>query len=127
MKVLDILMIMSEGNPGAISVMTQVLNEMEQMEGLLGCILNLDDMNIRGSQIWIAYKDHCEQNLKLFIKLVKKRDQDMIDHVNQGSLRGFTGTQHRAVVNGGSYFNGRHPLTEADEYLLEKKMMKNDH
>ena len=122
MQIIDILMIMSEGNPGAISVMTQMLQKMGTTNGLIGGILNLDDMNIRGSQIWVGYKDHCGQDLQLFIKLIKSRDQDMVNHINQASLKGWTGTQHKAIKGGGSYHNGRQPLTQKDDYLLEIKI-----
>ena len=78
---MDILFKMSEGNPGAMAVMNQII-QVQSGKGVF-TILELDDMNIRGSQIWIAYKDHCQEDIQKFIKLINKRDQDLVNTVNQ--------------------------------------------
>ena len=43
------------------------------MDGIFD-ILSLDDMNMRGSQIWVAYKDHCGQDIEKFIACIKERE-----------------------------------------------------
>ena len=95
MKTIDVLMIMSESNPGAISVMSQIL-EKEPVKGIY-ILLSLDDMNIRGSQIWIGYKDHCKENIETFIKKIDDRDSEMVTTINKYPVK-----NELAVTSGGS-------------------------
>ncbi len=94
----DIIIQMSEGNPGALSVLMK-LNEHDT--GFLD-ILGLDDMNIRGSQIWVAYKDHCDENISGLIQCINNRDADMIQTVNKNS-----GIKEMAVERGASWEHAR--------------------
>jgi len=66
----DILIRMSEGNPGGLTVMMELLKDGDNLIRLF----DLDDMNIWGTQIWIGYKDYCESDIKKFIECVKYRD-----------------------------------------------------
>ncbi len=91
----DVIVIMSEGNPGAINVLTQIVNK-NFMKGIMD-ILGLDDMNIRGAQIWIGYKDHCEQNIDRFIECIHSRDHTMVKTINNHY------TEEQAVTSGASY------------------------
>ncbi len=64
----DILVKMSEGNHGAVSVLIRMLKEGEAIDpqsfmGGLGAILGLDTHRIYGSKIWMLYKDVCGQDL----------------------------------------------------------------
>ena len=74
----DALIIMSEGNPGGLVV----LGELAKREAYLQ-IMNLDAMNMRGSQIWVAYKDYCGQDIDLLIQKIDERDPAMLDKVNE--------------------------------------------
>jgi hypothetical protein len=85
---------MSEGNPGAIRVLTEL------MERDATTILHLDDMNIRGTQIWIAYSDHCGKDIEKFHTAIITRDSAMIEAVNAAGLRG--NHTERAVRQGAS-------------------------
>lgn len=80
-SVMDVLVKMAEGNPGAVTVMTQIL-EHEKDKGPLR-LLSLDDMNIRGSQIWVGFKDHCESKIEVFVKAIKDRDPAMVETINR--------------------------------------------
>lgn len=64
---LDAIISMADGNPGAISV----------LGALLGAdavsILILDELEIYGSDIWILYKDECEENLDRLMEELRKR------------------------------------------------------
>ena len=88
--------IMSEGNPGALSVICQIL-QADPLEGFM-TLLNLDDMNIRGSQIWLGYKDHCREDIKLFIWCVKNRDRNMVETINLEP-----GERPKVVTSGASF------------------------
>lgn len=77
----DLIIKMSEGNPGAVSVLV----EMAKAKGVdvLWLILGLDDMNIRGSQIWVGFKDRCGGDLGVFEQAIKDRDPEMVAAINR--------------------------------------------
>ena len=82
---------MSEGIIGAIVVMTALITEGHPL-----LIASLDDMNIRGSQIWIGYKDHCGEDIELFIQCIQDRCPNMIKTINDEYL------EEQAVTDGAS-------------------------
>lgn len=96
---MDVLLKMAEGNPGAITVLSQLL-ERDDPTGLPGLltILSLDDMNMRGPQIWVGYKDHCGEDIEAFAAAVNSRDPEMIATVNAES-----GVDERAVPSGAAF------------------------
>lgn len=61
------------------------LMKIEEPQGLL-LIMNLDDMNIRGSQIWVGWKDWAEENMEKFVSAINDRNQEMIDFINEKML-----------------------------------------
>lgn len=95
---MDLIMQMSEGNPGALSVIVQLLKEGPM--GLMD-ILNLDDMGMRGSQIWCGYKDHCKQDINAFRQALRDRDPAMVATVNASC--GHAPETPAAVTSGASY------------------------
>lgn len=91
---------LSEGNPGAINVMMQLLSNTEKVDpdalmGPLAHILTLDSFEIYGCKIWILYKDVCGEDiintiaviravqLGLLKKHVLIRTLDVIDSVDR--------------------------------------------
>ena len=79
----DIMQKMGENNPGAITLIRKI---MDDPMGLF-TLLTMNDMNIRGYQIWVAYKDYCRQDYDLFFKSINSRDKQMIRAVNIESAR----------------------------------------
>ena len=77
-----VLEIMSEGNPGALGVLVKLLAAEPEL-ALFKHILPLDDMNIRASQIWVAYKDWAGGDLGKLTQAIEDRDQEMVDAVNR--------------------------------------------
>ena len=75
---MDLMVLMAEGNPGALSAL------IELSKGELGLIdiLHLDDMNVRGSQIWLGYKDHCDGDIEKFRTCIRQRDPEMVSTIN---------------------------------------------
>jgi hypothetical protein len=63
MSNIDMLMAMSEENPGALTVLLKLLNG----EDGFFKILLLDSKKLYGSDIWVLYKDICGENLNRFI------------------------------------------------------------
>lgn len=91
----DVVIEMSEGSPGAINAMMVLLNE----GGTLLDLLHLDDMNIWGPQIWIAFKDHCDRDPVEFLRCIRVRDPKMISTVNREYSKA---DEEAAVTHGGS-------------------------
>ncbi|GAH39533.1 unnamed protein product, partial [marine sediment metagenome] len=65
-NLMDWMVKMAEGNPGVLSVLLTALKEKGAQE-MGELVLFLDDMNIRGTQIWLGYKDCCGCDLDKFI------------------------------------------------------------
>ncbi len=95
----DVLIMMSEGNPGALSAMIKLLQR-DQTFGFIR-ILSLDDMGMRGSQIWIGFKDHCKEDIEAFEKAIDDRDPAMVATVN--ASRGNSPGTPPAVTSGASF------------------------
>lgn len=106
----------SEGNPGALSVITKMING--DPASMMN-ILSLDDMNLRGSQIWVAYKDYCGESIELFMDCVKSRDAQMIEAVNITSAK--YGTRDKAVRYGASSMKEYPVMTDEEMKKLAKK------
>ncbi len=88
----DVIHEMSEGVIGAVVVMASLITEGHPL-----LIASLDDMNIRGSQIWIGYKDHCGEDIELFIQCIQDRCPNMVNTINAEYL------EEQAVTDGASY------------------------
>lgn len=78
---MEIIKIMSEGVPGAVTVLVGMIGT-DPDSGIYK-ILIMDDMNIRGRSIWIGYKDYCNQDIKKFMEAVVKRDPAMVTAINK--------------------------------------------
>lgn len=77
---LQIIMKMSEGNPGAATVLVNLLSEQEvkvseidpdNLLGAVGVVLYMDTLEIYGSNIWMFYKDVCGQDYVTMIGLLR--------------------------------------------------------
>ena len=62
MNIMDMMMVMSEGNPGALTVLMQMM----QNPTSIFDVLLLDSLDIRGSKIWMLYSDSCGKNTGKF-------------------------------------------------------------
>lgn len=117
---MDMLMLMAEGNPGAVTVLAQL---MKADEGIL-LILGLDDMNIRGTQIWIGFKDYCGNDIKKFSKCILERDKGMVEKINQEGLRG--NHNHKAVEGGAAFETPGRQFLKATKPNPPKRMIRLD-
>jgi hypothetical protein len=97
---LETVVQMSEGNPDAITALAELLKGSGREEAF-GLILDLDDMNMRGSQIWVAYSDYCKKDVAKFKAAVRERDAEMIAFVN--GHRGHAVGTPPAVQHGASF------------------------
>jgi hypothetical protein len=96
MNAMEVLVEMSEGNPGAATVLGQMMSD--GPFGLMS-VLHLDDMNIRGSQIWVGFKDYCGQKMDKFLECLKSRDPGMVEKINEQCAS----EGHIAVQSGASF------------------------
>ena len=67
-SVMDIVIKMSDGNPGAVTVCMSLLTEAAKIDPDhfipgIGQILSLDSIGIYEERIWMLYKDVCKENL----------------------------------------------------------------
>jgi len=84
-----IILNMSDGNPGAMNVMIDLLQIQPTFTDKLGgtgSVIFLDTMDIYGSDIWILYKDICGEDLKMLTDCLKTVihgliPQDFIKHM----------------------------------------------
>jgi hypothetical protein len=98
MSFMELVQLLAEGNPGAVTVMLELLSR-DKNFGFM-TLLSLDDMNIRGTQIWIAFKDYCNQDYAKLENAIKTRDPLMIEKINaEGKLGNHP---HRAIHSGAS-------------------------
>lgn len=116
---IDMMVKMAEGLPGAIVGMKAI---MEEDENGLMLLLGLDDMNIRGSQIWQAYKYLYNEDGKAFVEGIKNRSQEIVDFVNE-NLASVGG--EKAVIGGASFDRNKTPnkyrFTEEEVEELKAK------
>ena len=62
---------MSEGNPGAMTVLLNILVHYQNNADGVNIITLLDTLEIRGSKIWMLFKDVCDQDLVKMIGVLK--------------------------------------------------------
>lgn len=68
MTPIEVVTALSEGNPGAVSVMVKMLSDGAAIDqdsafGGFGALLALDTEAIYGPRVWMLYKDVCGENL----------------------------------------------------------------
>lgn len=75
-KTATIIKILSNGNTGAISVMSQLIKytcdiDPDSKRGAFDVFMDLDNYDIVGADIWNLYKHVCGENLPRFIALLR--------------------------------------------------------
>ena len=70
MSMADAVTLLVDGHPGALYVLAEIYRWSEDP---LRVILILDDMNLRGADIWELYRDVCDENIVAFIGQVLGR------------------------------------------------------
>ena len=115
---------MAEDNHGALTAIMALMQEDALTSSML--LLGLDDMNIRGSQIWIAYKDLYREDAKKFAEAIKNRDIEMIDFINEEYAA--LGEEEKAVKEGATTYRSVSPkefmFTEQEREELKARREK---
>jgi len=74
MSTKDIVFAMSGGNPGAVRVCMEILTtdcETDPLAGGYMPLLQLDNLNIWDSRIWMLYKDVCGESLPKLLTVIR--------------------------------------------------------
>ncbi len=134
-SLIDLILKVSEGNPGAVNVVTKILmskseNQDEPPKLMpIGPILALDDMNIRGSQIWCLFKNvygidvdnlnqgNNQKNFDDLVEKINKRDNEMVEKLNDYAKKHYM--KDKAVVFGASFIHGD-PLKDASSLYFDE-------
>ena len=93
---LSILIKMSGGNPGALTVLSRILKEGTNIDPYVPTpfllILTLDTFEIYESRIWMFYKDVCNENIEHTIAMIRALQlglvsKEIMDHAidNRGN------------------------------------------
>lgn len=94
----DILEKMAEENSWARWILTRILGKYGKPG--IRYILIMDDMNIRGAQIFVGYKQHCLGDLQRFVECIETRDPVLVETINNEGLKGRY--PHKATAHGGA-------------------------
>jgi len=83
---IDVLIKMSDGNPGAIAALMTLLTTYEDIDpqafmGGLGAIMLLDKWEIYGSAIHILFKDKCKQNVRKMVVIMRATQLGLFSHI----------------------------------------------
>jgi hypothetical protein len=86
MTVIDILQELCEGNPGAITACMELMAASPKVDPQawakdLQPLLQLDELKIYGSDIWLLYKDLCGQDSTKVLTLFRAQQLGMITAV----------------------------------------------
>ena len=77
---------MSKGNPGAISVLIQIVNhadnicpmdDPDDVPPYIKILISMDVLEIYGSKIWLLFKDICGQDLPMMVALLMSMSYDI--------------------------------------------------
>lgn len=87
--VLDAIVKMSEGNPGGMNVLVELLQHGKKWHGLDGImlVLHLDKMGVYGSNLWLLYSDCCKRDINLVERVLRAHqlgiisEEDVWNHI----------------------------------------------
>jgi len=79
----DLIAQLSDGNIGALTVLTKIFKWDVKRFFELGCIMQ--DMNIPGWWVWLAYKEYAEFDLELTCRAIIKHPDEFMKLVERDS------------------------------------------
>lgn len=96
---MDVLMKMSDGNPGAVTALMDILKSGEEIDpqaafGALGSIMLLDTWEIYGSDIYILWSDKCQKDCRKMLMIMRACQMGNFSHVK---LKEMAADQSRQV------------------------------
>lgn len=106
------IMKLSNGNPGAMQVCIDILNESGNIDtdtflGGFGTLLSLDTENVYGTEIWMLYKDVCKEKLYRMVAVLRACQLGIISN----------SALHHAINNRGEGINVDELVVKVTEKL----------
>ena len=97
--VMDAIIKMSEGNPGAITALMEIIQKGNSIDpqsfaGDLSAILGLDTMKIYGTEIYILWSDKCGRDTRKLLMLLRAAQ---LGFLSQQKLKEMSEDQMREV------------------------------
>lgn len=91
MSIKDAVIAMSNGNPGALSVCMQILEQGSIIDpqdafGGFGALMQLDMLGIYDERIWMFYKDVCAQHLGKMLAVIRANQSGQVVEANKDSI-----------------------------------------
>ena len=73
---MSIMMKMSEGNPGAVSALIEIMQKHDEIDpqalmGPIGAIMILDTWKIYGTDIYVLFSDKCNRDVRKMLMLMR--------------------------------------------------------
>lgn len=106
-----VVMVLSEGNPGAVVVISEILSKGSQIDKdslhPMLILLRLDALGIYGSRLWMLYKDVCGMDIVNTIAVIRSHQLGIIDDFQL----------NHAIDNFGDGLNVEHIYKKVTEQL----------
>jgi len=83
---MDVIVKMSEGNPGALSAIMAIMKEHDSIDpqaamGGLGAIMILDSWEIYGSDIYVLFSDKCNRDVRQMLMIMRATQLGYFSHI----------------------------------------------
>lgn len=96
---MDVIVKMSEGNPGAITALMDVLHNSAEIDpqgamGGIGAILLLDTWEIYGSDIYVLWSDKCQRDCRKMLMIMRACQ---MGNFSQDKLKEMAADQSRQI------------------------------
>lgn len=104
MSMSDVVYALSDGNPGAITVMAQMIEQNARIDpddafGALGPLMALDTLDVYGSDIWMLYKDVCGHSLVEMLAVLRANQLGFLEEtVLKSAIAGETKLDTFAIL-----------------------------
>lgn len=101
----EAIVTIAENNPGAMTVLANILKVAQDDLEKLQMVYTVDAMNLRGPALWLAWKDWASYDTQMLITGIQTRDPGMIEMVNT-ELAGMGETVTSDVAPIATHING---------------------
>lgn len=83
---MDVIKKMSDGNPGAIGVVMQIINKGAEIDpqdfmGGMGAVLMLDTCEVYGTDIYVLFNDKCDSDIRKTIMIIRAVQLGLFDRI----------------------------------------------
>ena len=84
--VMDVIVKMAEGNPGAVMAISLIMKEHDKIDpqafmGGIGALMSLDGYEIYGSSIYVLFSDKCNRDVRRMLMLMRATQLGLFSHL----------------------------------------------